>query len=60
LKNQTLPQWSFITPNMTNDGHDTSVTQAGEWTRSFVEPLLDNEYFMNVGSRWAKRVVSWC
>jgi acid phosphatase len=60
LKNQTLPQWSFITPNMTNDGHDTSVTVAGAWTRSFVEPLLDNEYFMNVGSRCAKNEVRRC
>ena len=29
-----------------NDGHDTSVTVAGKWMRSFVEPLLNNPYFM--------------
>jgi len=46
LANNDLPQWSFITPNMTNDGHDTSVTVAGNFTRSFLEPLLDNQYFM--------------
>ncbi|KAK4555095.1 hypothetical protein LTR86_007861 [Recurvomyces mirabilis] len=46
LKNNALPQWSFITPNMTSDGHDTSVTTAGAWTRAFLEPLLSNEYFM--------------
>ncbi|WPH02236.1 Hypothetical protein R9X50_00509200 [Acrodontium crateriforme] len=46
LKQKTLPQWIFITPNMTSDGHDTSVTTAGTWTRNFLEPLLDNEYFM--------------
>lgn len=25
LKNNKLPQWMFITPNMTNDGHDSSI-----------------------------------
>lgn len=47
LKAQTLPQWSFITPNMTDDGHDTTVTFAANWTRSFLDPLLNNTYFMN-------------
>ncbi|KAB2574422.1 Phosphate-repressible acid phosphatase [Lasiodiplodia theobromae] len=47
LENETLPQWMFITPNMTSDGHDTSVTVAGAWTRNFLEPLLDNPKFMN-------------
>jgi len=26
LKDEQLPQWMFITPNMTDDGHDSSVT----------------------------------
>lgn len=47
LANEKLPQWMFITPNMTNDGHDTDVTFAGQWVRSFLTPLLTNEYFMN-------------
>lgn len=46
LENERLPQWSFITPNMTSDGHDTSVTTAGLWSRNFLEPLLSNSYFM--------------
>ena len=59
-----LPQWMFITPNMSkfrsfclllvrligffkaSDGHDTSITTAGAWTRGFVEPLLTNKNFM--------------
>ncbi|KAI1324057.1 acid phosphatase [Xylariaceae sp. FL0255] len=41
-----LPQWMFITPNMTSDGHDTDVTTAGAWTRNFLEPLLNNKHFM--------------
>jgi acid phosphatase len=47
LKAQTLPQWSFITPNMTNDAHDTNITFAGAWAKSFLEPLLKDDYFMN-------------
>lgn len=47
LDNNKLPQWMFITPNMTNDGHDTSVTTAAKWTRSFLAPLLTNSNFMN-------------
>ncbi|CZR55787.1 related to phosphate-repressible acid phosphatase precursor [Phialocephala subalpina] len=46
LKVGTLPQWMFITPNMTNDRHDTSVTVAGAWAKSFLEPLLSNPTFM--------------
>jgi len=46
LKADTLPQWMFITPNMTSDGHDTSVTTAGSWTRNFIEPLLNDKTFM--------------
>jgi acid phosphatase len=47
LQAQTLPQWMFITPNMTNDGHDSTITVAASWSRSFLEPLLNNSYFMN-------------
>ncbi|KAG9247085.1 phosphoesterase family-domain-containing protein [Calycina marina] len=47
LANNALPQWMFITPNMTNDGHDTSVTVAGSWARSFLTPLLANPSFLN-------------
>jgi hypothetical protein len=61
LSNNKLPQWMFITPNMSkhshqspnpmlmasaNDGHDTSVTTAGKWARSFLTPLLSNANFM--------------
>lgn len=41
-----LPQWMFITPNMTSDGHDTSVTVAGRWTLNFLAPLLQDKNFM--------------
>lgn len=45
LENNLLPQWIWITPNMTSDGHDSSITAAGEWSRIFLEPLLANENF---------------
>ena len=32
---------------MQNDGHDTTVTYAGNWSRSFLTPLLNNTTFMN-------------
>ncbi|KZL68537.1 acid phosphatase, partial [Colletotrichum incanum] len=47
LKANKLPQWIWVTPNMTSDGHDTSVTVAGTWTRNFLEPLLEDKKFMN-------------
>lgn len=37
----------FVTPNMTSDGHDTSVTTAGVWLRTFLEPLLNDKKFMD-------------
>ncbi|KDR66417.1 hypothetical protein GALMADRAFT_232479 [Galerina marginata CBS 339.88] len=45
LETRNLPQWAFITPNMTNDGHDTNITFAGKWSRGFLEPLLKNPNF---------------
>ncbi|GES65834.1 phosphoesterase-domain-containing protein [Aspergillus terreus] len=45
LDNNKLPQWMFITPNMTNDGHDSSLATAGAWSRNFLTPLLSNKSF---------------
>jgi acid phosphatase len=47
LKNDKLPQWMFVTPNMTSDGHDTSVTTAGVWLKTFLEPLMNDKKFMD-------------
>jgi acid phosphatase len=44
---KTLPQWSFVTPNMVNDGHDTNVTFASAWERGFLAEMLNNTYAMN-------------
>jgi hypothetical protein len=32
----SLPQFSYYTPNMDNDGHDTSVKYAGNWLDGFL------------------------
>jgi acid phosphatase len=32
---------------MQNDGHDTTINYAGNWSRSFLTPLLNNTTFMN-------------
>ncbi|ANB14117.1 hypothetical protein AWJ20_5075 [Sugiyamaella lignohabitans] len=45
LSAKALPQWSFITPNMTDDGHDSNIVTAGTWSYNFLKPLLANEYF---------------
>jgi acid phosphatase len=47
LSNQKLPQWAFVTPNMTDDGHDTNVTFASVWERGWISALLNNTYLMD-------------
>jgi hypothetical protein len=36
-----------MTPNMQNDGHDTTVDYAGNWSRTILSPLLNNTSFSN-------------
>lgn len=47
LNNKQLPQWAFITPNMTDDAHDTNITFSAKWERDWVTPILNNSYFYN-------------
>ncbi|KAJ5774331.1 Phosphoesterase [Penicillium paradoxum] len=47
LRDKKLPQWAFITPNMTNDAHDTNITFGAKWERPWVANLLKNDYFFN-------------
>eukprot|EP01126_Amoeba_proteus_P015898 TRINITY_DN17236_c0_g1_i1.p1 TRINITY_DN17236_c0_g1~~TRINITY_DN17236_c0_g1_i1.p1 ORF type:complete len:157 (-),score=18.96 TRINITY_DN17236_c0_g1_i1:203-619(-) len=35
-----LPQYSYFTPNIDNDGHNTNITYAGKWLHSFLSPRL--------------------
>jgi len=36
-----------ISPNMSDDGHDTGLAYGVAWSRSFLMPLLSNNYFTN-------------
>jgi len=36
----TLPQYMFFTPNIDNDGHDTTIAFAGNWLNNFMGPRL--------------------
>ncbi|KAJ7135094.1 phosphoesterase family-domain-containing protein [Mycena filopes] len=38
--NGTLPQWNFITPNMVNDAHDTTIDFAASFLEYWLLPLL--------------------
>ncbi|KAI9439396.1 hypothetical protein BJY52DRAFT_1229679 [Lactarius psammicola] len=42
-----LPQWIFVTPNMDNDGHDTTIGFAGQWVDYWLAPLLNDTNFNN-------------
>jgi acid phosphatase len=47
LKAQTLPQWEFFTPNMTNNGYNTGLAYGASWVRGFLSGLMNNQYFWN-------------
>ncbi|KAG0244046.1 hypothetical protein BGW41_000474 [Actinomortierella wolfii] len=46
IANGDIPQFGFYTPNEKNDGHETSLTYAGNWLKQFIEPKLNNAAFM--------------
>lgn len=45
VTHNTLPQWIFVTPNIVNDAHDTSVDFAGQFLQYWLLPLLKDERF---------------
>jgi acid phosphatase len=47
LSHKALPQYAHFSPDMLNDGHNTSLAYATNWTTSFLTPLLSNDVFMN-------------
>ncbi|KAH8989929.1 phosphoesterase family-domain-containing protein [Lactarius hatsudake] len=40
-----IPQWLFVTPNMVNDGHDTTPDFTGQWIDYWLAPLLNDTNF---------------
>ena len=45
VNNTALPQWTFFTPNMVDDGHDTTIDFAGQWLDYWLVPLLNDTNF---------------
>lgn len=48
VKNGTLPDFSFFTPNLDNDVHDTDITFGERWFKTTFEPLLALPNFKDV------------
>ncbi|KAI8071232.1 phosphoesterase family-domain-containing protein [Gongronella butleri] len=47
INNNQVPQFVFYTPDINNDGHDTSLTYASNWFKGFLEPRITNSNFTN-------------
>ena len=45
LKTRQVPQFVFMSPNMMNDGHNTTLEFATQWSHKFLEPLLADNAF---------------
>ncbi|MCI4324406.1 MAG: alkaline phosphatase family protein [Thermoplasmata archaeon] len=42
-----LPNYSFVVPNNTDDGHDTNVSVANAWLQTWLPPLVNGSLFSN-------------
>jgi hypothetical protein len=49
LRNNQLPQFSFIVPNMQDDAHDGSLGQADSWLNNNIAPLILSSLFQKDG-----------
>jgi acid phosphatase len=47
--NNALPNFSFIVPNLVNDGHDAPKQVADAWLKANIAPLISNTTFQNDG-----------
>ena len=47
IEHRNVSDYVFYTPNLQNDAHDTNITFASMWLKSFLEPILVNQYFIN-------------
>ena len=45
IRASVLPQWMFVTPNMVNDGHDTTIDYLSAWLEWWLVPLLKDKRF---------------
>ncbi|HKE90138.1 MAG TPA: alkaline phosphatase family protein, partial [Gemmatimonadales bacterium] len=49
LAGDTLPNYSFIVPNLCNDAHDCPLSTADTWLQTNIAPLLNNASFKRDG-----------
>ena len=49
LANHTLPQFSFIVPNLLHDAHDGSLSAADSWLKTNIAPLIASATFQRDG-----------
>lgn len=49
LANHTLPEFSFIVPNLLHDAHDGSLATADSWLKTNIAPLLASTTFQKDG-----------
>lgn len=49
LGNNALPQYSFIVPDMMDDGHDGTLAQADAWLQQNIAPLISSTAFQSSG-----------
>jgi len=49
LANHTLPQFSFIVPNLIHDAHDGTLSAADSWLKTNIAPLIASATFQKDG-----------
>jgi acid phosphatase len=49
LASNSLPQYSFILPNLVNDAHDGTLATADAWLQTNIAPLISNPAFQSSG-----------
>ena len=49
LAGNTLPDFSFIVPNVLNDAHDGTLATADQWLRANIDPLVKSSAFQSGG-----------
>jgi acid phosphatase len=49
LASNTLPNYSFITPNGCNDAHDCGIDVADSWLQTNIDPLIKSAQFQKDG-----------
>ena len=47
LANGTLPDYSFVTPNLCNDAHDCTLDIADAWLNNNIDPLIKSSSFQD-------------